>query len=155
MPYRERLPLPVLENLRIASPCNADWAAMPSLPNDDRVRYCMRCEQNVYDLSALSRAEAETLIAAKQGRLCVGYYQRADGTILTRDCTVGARQARVARRFRVVVTGAVVALFVVGAAAGVAAQKTERVFGGVDFRRIEAERELESLMEQLKAEGGR
>ena len=33
--------------------------------------------------------DAENLLRLSEGRLCVRYYQRPDGTILTRDCPVG------------------------------------------------------------------
>ncbi|WP_301002384.1 hypothetical protein [Capsulimonas corticalis] len=36
-------------------------------------------------------------MAEKEGRLCVRFYQRKDGTMITRDCPVGVRIAR--RRF--------------------------------------------------------
>jgi hypothetical protein len=91
---RERAKLPVLDNLRVASPCSEQWAAMPG---DERVRACDKCKQNVYNLSALTRAEAEALIVERNGRMCVRYYQRADGTILLADCTVGRRNKRVVR----------------------------------------------------------
>jgi hypothetical protein len=86
----KRLPV-VLENLRIATPCTADWDEMRG---DDRVRFCGQCEKNVYNLSAMSRAEAEALVAGREGRMCVRLYQRHDGTVLTSDCPVGAERAR-------------------------------------------------------------
>jgi hypothetical protein len=89
-----RLPV-LLENLRIATPCNADWDDMTG---DDRVRFCGRCEKNVYNLSAMPRAEAEALVGAKEGRMCVRFYQRTDGTVLTADCPVGVRRQRLRAR---------------------------------------------------------
>ena len=41
--------------------------------------------------------EAERLIAEREGRLCVRFYQRTDGTVLTADCEVGVRRRRVRR----------------------------------------------------------
>jgi hypothetical protein len=64
------------------------------MQGDDRVRYCGQCQLNVYNLSDMTRSEAERLINETEGRLCVSYFQRADGTILTRDCPVGLRLAR-------------------------------------------------------------
>src|SRR5262249_26122451 len=49
------------------------------------------CKLNVYNLSEMTPAEAERLIARREGRLCVHYYCRADGTILTRNCPRGLR----------------------------------------------------------------
>jgi hypothetical protein len=82
----------LLEDVRIASPCSASWDAMTG---DDRVRFCGQCQKNVYDLSALSRGEAETLLAEREGSICVRLYRRADGTVLTADCPVGLRRKRV------------------------------------------------------------
>lgn len=78
-----------LKNVRVASPCRADWTQMSG---DARVRHCAECKLNVYNLSEMSRREAEELIASHEGRLCVRFYRRADGTVLTRDCPVGLRQ---------------------------------------------------------------
>jgi len=97
---KTRAKLPVLDNIRVASPCSADWSKMTG---DERARHCGDCKKNVYNISELTRDEAEALIVAKEGRLCVRYYQRADGTILLKDCTVGVRRKR---RRRVIVAGA-------------------------------------------------
>jgi len=61
---------------------------------DERVRFCSACSLNVYNLSAMNRSEAETLIARSEGRLCVKFYRRRDGSIITRDCPVGLRAIR-------------------------------------------------------------
>jgi hypothetical protein len=39
----------------------------------------------------MSRQEAEALINKTEGRLCVRFYRRADGSILTQNCPVGLR----------------------------------------------------------------
>ena len=100
--------LPVLPNLRVAAPCTADWNAMTG---DARVRACAQCNKHVYNLSEMTRDEAEALILAKEGRLCVRYYKRLDGTILLKDCTVGVKQ----RRRRRIVAGAAAMLAATGA----------------------------------------
>ncbi len=41
----------------------------------------------------MTRKAAEQLVASREGRLCVRYYQRADGTVITRDCGGGLRRA--------------------------------------------------------------
>lgn len=88
---QQRARLPVLPNIRVASPCRADWNEMTG---DDRVRACAACNKSVYNLSEMTRDEAEALIVAKEGRLCVRYFQRKDGTILLKDCAVGVKQKR-------------------------------------------------------------
>jgi hypothetical protein len=94
--------------LRIASPCPARWEDMGG---DDRIRFCDQCKKNVYNLSAMTTAEATEVIAANPGRLCARIYQRADGTVLTEDCPVGV--ARHWRRIKRRVAGAIAALAVV------------------------------------------
>jgi hypothetical protein len=73
----------MLRNVRVASPCSADWEGMIG---DDRVRYCSACNLNVYNFSAITAAEVHRLVASHEGRLCGRFYRRKDGTILTRDC---------------------------------------------------------------------
>ena len=75
-----------LDNLKIASPCSADWNKMDG---DQRKRFCLDCKLNVYNLSGMTKYDAENLLRLSEGRLCVRYVQRADGTILTQDCPVG------------------------------------------------------------------
>jgi hypothetical protein len=79
-----------LDRVRIAAPCPANWDEMLG---SYRVRFCSRCELNVYNLSSMTRAEAEAFIAGHEGKLCVRFYQRADGSILTQNCPVGVHQA--------------------------------------------------------------
>ena len=88
-----------LNNLKVASPCSQDWNAMIG---NGRTRYCGECKLNVYNLSGMSRAEAENLIMNAEGRLCVRFYQRADGSVLTQDCPVG--WAKVKQRMQVFAT---------------------------------------------------
>src|ERR1044071_4893026 len=77
-----------LEGVRVAAPCPADWDKMVG---DERVRYCGQCSLHVYNLSGMTKRQAESLVANAEGRLCVRYYMRADGSILTRNCPVGLR----------------------------------------------------------------
>lgn len=77
-----------LEDVKVASPCPTDWEKMVG---DERVRYCGQCSLHVYNLSGMTKRDAERLVANAEGRLCVRYYMRADGSILTRNCPVGLR----------------------------------------------------------------
>jgi hypothetical protein len=79
-----------LDDVRIASPCSADWNAMPG---DDRVRTCGDCKKRVYNLVAMTRAEAEALIASRE-RPCVRLYRRRDGSVVTADCAPPLRRIR-------------------------------------------------------------
>jgi hypothetical protein len=58
---------------------------------DERARYCGQCNLHVYNLSDMTRRQAETLITNTEGHLCVRFFRRADGTILTRNCPIGLR----------------------------------------------------------------
>jgi hypothetical protein len=92
-----------LSNVRVAAPCNADWEQMFG---NERARFCGQCNLNVYNLSSMTRSEAEHLIASNEGRLCVRFYRRADGSILTKNCPVGLRaiQRRVSRLTKAIVS---------------------------------------------------
>lgn len=80
-----------LDRVTVASPCSADWDEMIG---DERARFCGQCKLNVYNLSGMTRRQAESLIASAEGRLCVRFYRRADGTILTENCPVGLRAVK-------------------------------------------------------------
>lgn len=80
-----------LDHIALASPCNLSWDAMAG---DERTRFCSHCKLFVYNLSGMDRKAAAELIQTKEGRLCVRFFRRADGTLITRDCPVGLRAAR-------------------------------------------------------------
>jgi hypothetical protein len=84
-------PPATLDQITIASPCQANWSEMTG---DDRARFCSQCKLHVYYLSAMSRDEAEKLVQQREGRTCVRFFRRQDGTVLTRDCPVGLRAVR-------------------------------------------------------------
>ena len=90
-----------LNNIRVASPCSANWDQMYG---SERKRFCGDCKLNVYNLSDMTRGEAEGLLERSEGRLCVRFYRRADGSIITQNCPVG--WAKVKQRARVFATAA-------------------------------------------------
>jgi hypothetical protein len=63
---------------------------MTKLGKDGRVRFCGRCQQNVYNLIGMSREEAEKLLR-ESGSVCVRLFKRDDGTTITKDCGFEAR----------------------------------------------------------------
>lgn len=87
----ESKPVSPLDNLSVAAPCHAKWSEMTG---DERARFCQLCHKHVYNLSAMSRADAEALVKEKEGRVCVRFYRRADGTVITDNCPVGLRRVR-------------------------------------------------------------
>jgi hypothetical protein len=70
------------------------------MPGTERVRHCGVCDQNVYNLSEMTRREAEALVESTGGKLCARIYRRPDGGILTKNCPAGIRalSAKLARR---------------------------------------------------------
>jgi hypothetical protein len=107
---QRRRSLPLLDNVKVASPCDASWDDMVG---DDRTRFCSHCQKSVHNLSAMASQEAERFLEAVAGSVCIRVYRRVDGTVLTADCPVGVRR----RRRRLV---AVTALALGGLAAGTA-----------------------------------
>jgi len=85
---RLSLELLMIGNIRVASPCPANWEQMKG---NDRVRHCDACNLNVYNLAAFTEVEIRELLANRNGRLCGRIYQRRDGTVLTQNCPVGLR----------------------------------------------------------------
>ena len=80
-----------LDRVTVASPCQADWNAMTG---NEQVRFCELCKLNVYNLSGMTREKAESLVREREGKLCVRFYRRADGTMLTQDCPIRFRNIR-------------------------------------------------------------
>ena len=75
-----------LERVRVATPCHVSWDQMQG---DGAVRFCGQCQLNVYNLSEMTRAEAESFVEKREGRVCIRFYRRRDGKVITRDCPVG------------------------------------------------------------------
>src|SRR4028118_2423011 len=109
-----------LSRVRVAAPCRADWERMRG---NERVRFCEQCSMNVYNLSNMARKDSEALILNTEGRLCVRYYHRADGSILTDNCPVGMRalKRRVSGFSRAVVSSVLSFFGGMGGAAGLGA----------------------------------
>jgi hypothetical protein len=97
---------------------------------NERVRFCDQCQLNVYNLSEMSKADAERLIGQAEGRLCIRYYQRGDGSIITRNCPVGLRALK--RRLSRVATAA--------------ASSILSFFAGIGIYQITAPRHITGVM---------
>ena len=125
-----------LNHVRVAAPCPADWDQMIG---SERMRFCGQCKLNVYNLSSMTRAGAESLIARNEGRLCVRFYRRRDGSIITKDCPVGLRAIRrrvsyVAKAIGSMVLGLFAGLGVHEAFSNIASFRTERTMGALAIR---------------------
>ncbi|QQR57318.1 MAG: hypothetical protein IPG59_20425 [Candidatus Melainabacteria bacterium] len=82
----------ILDRISIAAPCSADW---DNMVGDERERFCNQCTLNVYNISSMSKADAEEFLSLRtQGRVCVQFYKRKDGTIITDNCPKGLRVIR-------------------------------------------------------------
>jgi len=105
----------ILEGIKIASPCSADWNEMYG---DENRRFCGQCRLNVYYLPGMPSKEVEDLLLRSEGRICVRLYERSDGTFITENCPVGLAAARL--KVRRIATAAVslVASFLIGVGAG-------------------------------------
>ena len=102
------------------------------MDGSEHVRFCGQCERNVYNLSSLTSDEALDLVQLYDGQMCVRFWQRSDGTMLTRDCPVGLKAFR--RRLRRKLAGimALFAVLVLGGPRGASAQESPT--GGSGFR---------------------
>jgi len=99
-----RRSLQILSQVEVAKPCPASWRDMTG---DDRVRLCTHCAKNVYNISSMSRDEAADLIESTEGRVCIRYYTRPDGSIMTRDC---GKSPRKSFRFMAMITTVLTAI---------------------------------------------
>lgn len=81
----------LLKRVTVASPCPASWRRMTG---DERVRFCAECGLNVYNLSEMSAEAAADFVRRREGRLCIRYFRRADGSMLTKDCPIGLARVR-------------------------------------------------------------
>jgi hypothetical protein len=80
-----------IDDLQVASPCDASWDKMHG---SETARSCDQCHKHVYNISLLKRDEAQRLIQEKEGNLCVRFYRRTDGTVMTADCPRGLQRLR-------------------------------------------------------------
>jgi len=81
-------------------PCTVAWESMTG---SEQLRHCAHCQQQVYNISAMGRGAAEEFLQTNRGnggdgqdgrRLCVRFYRRPDGTVITRDCFALRRALR-------------------------------------------------------------
>lgn len=104
----------LVDRITVRTPCTESWDAMRG---DDRKRFCDKCRLHVFDISAMSRIEAEALLTTRltgggnapgADRLCVRFARRPDGTVVTEDC---GPVRRTLRRRAIAVRTAAASLF--------------------------------------------
>jgi len=95
-----------VNSLKIAKPCNAKWSEMSG---NEKTRHCALCNKNVYNVAGMTSLEVTNLVQESEGKACMRLSRRKDGTIITRDCPVGAQG--VYKRMSMAVAAGVVVLF--------------------------------------------
>src|SRR5262249_29306077 len=71
-----------LDRIFVNSPCKVAWEDMAGT---EQVRFCADCNKDVYDLSSMTRREAEFFVATNHGQICARLTRRRDRTVLTRE----------------------------------------------------------------------
>jgi len=65
------------------------------MDGDERERLCRQCSKKVYNISDLSKKDAERLLRVNEGRkMCYTFFVRQDGTIKTDNCPAILRPVR-------------------------------------------------------------
>lgn len=138
-----------LDNIKIASPCGADWNKMYG---SDQKRFCGECKLNVYNISEMTQEEAENFILRSEGRLCLRIYRRNDGTVITQDCPVG--WARVKRRATLIYKAAIgLATGFIAGVFGLGALRALDSFAGQETGEIVSVEEVEDETVPVRSPG--
>jgi hypothetical protein len=80
-----------LSVIEVQQPCPADWEAMSG---DATARFCTHCQKNVYNFSAMTADDAQTLICQSGGSLCARFARSETGDVLTLDYQPAPRRRR-------------------------------------------------------------
>ncbi|HXT63901.1 MAG TPA: ankyrin repeat domain-containing protein [Pyrinomonadaceae bacterium] len=110
------------DRMIIPAPCDADW---DSMIGNDRVRFCEHCNLHVTNVSALTRQEAVRLVAKSEGRLCLRFVKRSDGSVITRQLPQKVHQ--ISRRVSRLAAGAFTATLSLTSAAAQTTNSQPRV----------------------------
>ncbi len=81
-----------LDKVSLAKPCSQNWDEMVG---DERERFCGECCLNVYNLSSMTRDEAEEFLQVRNdGSVCLNYVCDDKGKVITDDCPRPLRALR-------------------------------------------------------------
>lgn len=70
-----------LSKVTLEKPCSQNWDEMVG---DERERFCSMCSLNVYNLSSMTRDEAEEFLQVRNdGSVCLNYISDAEGKVIT------------------------------------------------------------------------
>ncbi len=73
-----------LDYLFLSYSCPVEWSTMEG---DELERLCRQCDKKVYNISSLSKKEAEALLQKNESNgTCYNFYLRPDGTIKVDNC---------------------------------------------------------------------
>lgn len=77
----------------LATPCPVSWGEMSG---DQKQRFCAECKLHVYNISEMTEDEAGALLEENRGKdsVCLRFFRRADGTVLTKNCPVGLKKLK-------------------------------------------------------------
>ena len=97
----------------IAAPCPIRWEQMDAVEDSDAdtKRFCNQCSLNVFNVSNMTRVEAEKFLNEQSGPVCLGLYRRPDGTLITKDCPYGVKLLNRARFRLASLAASVLAVF--------------------------------------------
>jgi hypothetical protein len=109
-----------LKNLTIPSPCSTDWNSMKG---NDQVRFCEHCDLSVFNLSTMTRHQAERLVTRSNGRLCVQFVADPNGKPLFAEA--GQKLYRISRRASRIAAGAFTAALSVSSAVANTSQNSQ------------------------------
>jgi len=79
---------------------------------DDQRCFCLNCEKDVFNLSAMSRRKARKLIAGNAGKICVRYVCLPNGKLYTND----KRLHQITRRISTIAAGFIATTLTLSAA---------------------------------------
>lgn len=114
----------LLDSIQVREPCNSDW---DSMIGNDQVRFCEHCALSVHDLSQMTRKRARRLVAKSNGRLCVRYQRRPDGSLVTR---MPQKLFHISRRASRIAAGAFSATLSLSGAVAATAKERSNVYQG-------------------------
>jgi carboxypeptidase family protein len=70
----------LLDRVEITSPCAANWDEMKGT---DQIRYCSECQKYVYNLSEMTRREAEAILVNRGNQMCARLIRDLEGQTIT------------------------------------------------------------------------
>ncbi len=82
-----------LEQIKIAEPCHKSWDAMTG---DAQKRFCDSCSKHVYDLSTMTREDAEALVNRGES-VCIRMQRDAGGSVKTKPMVMNTRDTKADR----------------------------------------------------------